>query len=64
MKAPDTQLRAYYKTRASVYDRVYDYPERQTDPAVLKTYVADQFTDRHVIEVAAGTGYWTKQIAR
>ncbi len=56
-------MRAYYLKRAAVYDHVYGYPERQRDLAFLRSYVARQFARRNVLEIAAGTGYWTAVIA-
>ena len=56
-------MKAYYKERAPVYDEVYSYPERQEDLRFLEEYIPGQFEDRDVIEVAAGTGYWTQFIA-
>ncbi len=53
----------YYERRAAEYDRVYDKPERQGDLAVLRTMVAEAFAGRRVLEVAAGTGWWTTAIA-
>ena len=58
------QMLAYYGERAAVYDRVYAYPERQADLAELRTRVAAYFTSRNVLEVAAGTGYWTTCISQ
>ncbi len=54
----------YYKERAPVYDRVYGYPERQTDLRFLESYIAESYTGREVLEIAAGTGYWTQPISR
>jgi len=53
----------YYRNRAPVYDRVYAYPERQRDLRYLEELVSTRFEDLDVIEVAAGTGYWTQFIA-
>lgn len=59
----DVQMQAYYRERAPVYDRVYAYPERQDDLRWLETYIPQQFHGLDVIEIAAGTGYWTQFIA-
>lgn len=56
-------MRSYYKKRAPVYDRVYRYPERQDDLRVLEGYISNYFRKRDVLEIAAGTGYWTQFIA-
>lgn len=57
--AAGTGTEAYYRRRAREYDRVYDKPERQADLAVLRTRVASLLAGRRVLEVAAGTGWWT-----
>jgi demethylmenaquinone methyltransferase/2-methoxy-6-polyprenyl-1,4-benzoquinol methylase len=59
----DEIMRGYYRTRAPVYDRVYAYPERQADLARLTETLPPLFRDRRVLEVAAGTGFWTEKIA-
>jgi len=56
-------LRDYYRTRAPVYDRVYAYPERQADIATLTDMLPSLLRDCRVLEVAAGTGFWTERIA-
>ena len=57
-------MQTYYAERAPVYDRVYDYPERQDDLRFFETYLPKQLSGLDVLEVAAGTGYWTEHIAR
>ncbi len=54
----------YYRERAPVYERVYTYPERQSDLRFLESHVAQLFNHCRVLEVAAGTGYWTQFLAR
>ena len=54
----------YYRERAPVYDIVYQYPERQADLRFLEEHVEKAFRGKRVLEVAAGTGYWTEFIAR
>jgi demethylmenaquinone methyltransferase/2-methoxy-6-polyprenyl-1,4-benzoquinol methylase len=54
----------YYRERAPVYDAVYGYPERQADLRFLESHVAGIFRGHHVLEVAAGTGYWTQFISK
>lgn len=56
-------LADYYKQRAGEYDAVYDKPERQHDLAELKAVLPSLVAGRRVLEVAAGTGYWTQVIA-
>ena len=62
MEQSDAQMKKYYRERAPIYDRVYSYPERQEDLRFLENYIAEQFKGRDVLEVAAGTGYWTQFI--
>lgn len=57
-------MKRYYKERAPVYDRVYKYPERQSDLRFLESYIPRQFSGCKVIEIAAGTGYWTQFISK
>ena len=56
-------MREYYAARAAEYERIYDKPERQADLARLRTLIPQYFTDRNVLEIACGTGYWTQRIA-
>jgi SAM-dependent methyltransferase len=57
-------LREYYARRASEYERVYAKPERQEDLARLTTFVRDTLLRHDVLEVACGTGYWTRVMAQ
>src|SRR4051812_38914247 len=56
-------LADYYAKRAPEYERIYQKPERQTDLGTLQQFVAETFSRRSVLEVACGTGYWTRAIA-
>lgn len=60
----DKEMKDYYAERAPVYDRVYSYPERQDDLRYLEAFVPEQFVGKDVLEIAAGTGYWTNFISR
>lgn len=53
----------YYQQRAPEYDEVYAMPERQADLAELKRLLPPLVAGRRVLEIAAGTGYWTQVIA-
>jgi SAM-dependent methyltransferase len=53
----------YYRERAPEYDRVYLKPERQTDLRSMESWLPRRLRDRRVLEIAAGTGYWTNVIA-
>jgi SAM-dependent methyltransferase len=52
-------LAEYYRRRAADYDAFYADPVRQADLTTLREWLAAQTRGRHVLEVAAGTGYWT-----
>jgi hypothetical protein len=54
-----TQLTDYYRDRAAVYDAVYAKPERQADLSTLREVLPPLVAGRRVLEIAAGTGYWT-----
>jgi demethylmenaquinone methyltransferase/2-methoxy-6-polyprenyl-1,4-benzoquinol methylase len=57
-------MKEYYQKRAPVYDRVYAYSERQADLRFLEEYIPEQLSGLDVLEIAAGTGYWTQYISR
>jgi len=54
-----TGTEGYYQARALEYDRVYDKPERQDDLRRLRDWLAGALAGKRVLELAAGTGYWT-----
>jgi ubiquinone/menaquinone biosynthesis C-methylase UbiE len=56
-------MEAYYRERASEYDKFYEVPERYDDLVHLRTWLAEQVRGRTILEVAAGTGYWTEVAA-
>jgi ubiquinone/menaquinone biosynthesis C-methylase UbiE len=60
---PSGDLAEYYRQRAAEYDAVYAKPERQHDLARLRTLLPAMTAGQHVLEIAAGTGYWTQVIA-
>jgi ubiquinone/menaquinone biosynthesis C-methylase UbiE len=53
----------YYRRRAAEYDRVYAKPERQADLTSVREWLPSQLAGRRVLEIAAGTGYWTEVFA-
>jgi SAM-dependent methyltransferase len=57
-------MRDYYARRASYYERVYFKPERQADLRAMEAWLPGPFTDRDVLEIACGTGWWTPHGAR
>jgi SAM-dependent methyltransferase len=58
-----TNLDEYYARRAREYERVYEKPERRADLAQLAARLRAEFQYRDVLEIACGTGYWTRAIA-
>jgi demethylmenaquinone methyltransferase/2-methoxy-6-polyprenyl-1,4-benzoquinol methylase len=52
-------LVTYYRLRAAEYDEVYNKPDRQVDIALMGPRLVHFLSGRHVLGVAAGTGYWT-----
>lgn len=59
----DDPLQAYYAARAREYDRVYEKPERQHDLRALEAWLPGVFAGRRVLELACGTGWWTRLLA-
>ena len=59
----ETGTEEYYRARAAEYDRVYEKPERQSDISRIRTWLPCVLAGRRVLEVAAGTGYWTDAYA-
>jgi ubiquinone/menaquinone biosynthesis C-methylase UbiE len=57
------RMEVYYRDRALEYDKFYEIPERQHDLACLKSWLLDHVRERTILEVAAGTGYWTQAAA-
>ena len=57
------QMESYYARRAPEYDRVYLKPERQPDLRAIEAWLPPLFANASVLEVACGTGYWTRFIA-
>lgn len=53
----------YYADRAAEYDEVYRKPERQDDLERLKQLLPPLVARKRVLEIAAGTGYWTQVLA-
>ena len=60
----ESDLRSYYRSRASEYDQVYLKPERQADLRAIERWLPGKFADATVLEIACGTGYWTRFIAQ
>lgn len=57
------EMKDYYAARAKEYDKIYAKPERQQDLRAIEQWLPTKFAESEVLEVAAGTGYWTQFIA-
>lgn len=57
------EMKDYYAARAKEYDKIYAKPERQQDLRAIEQWLPVKFADSELLEVAAGTGYWTQFIA-
>ncbi|MGJ4942003.1 class I SAM-dependent methyltransferase [Bradyrhizobium sp. HKCCYLS1011] len=56
-------MEAYYRERAAVYDEFYQVSRRQDDLVALRSWVVERVQNSTILEVAAGTGYWTEVAA-
>jgi ubiquinone/menaquinone biosynthesis C-methylase UbiE len=56
-------MKEYYAARAKEYDQIYAKPERQADLRLIEQWLPSRFVGARVIEIAAGTGYWSQFIA-
>ena len=56
-------VQEYHARRAPEYDQVYEKPERQGDLRALRALVDDLLCGKDVLELACGTGYWTRVIS-
>jgi demethylmenaquinone methyltransferase/2-methoxy-6-polyprenyl-1,4-benzoquinol methylase len=59
----DPELIDYYDRRAPEYERIYQRPERRGDLRQLAALLGDLVAGRDVLELACGTGYWTRLLA-
>jgi demethylmenaquinone methyltransferase/2-methoxy-6-polyprenyl-1,4-benzoquinol methylase len=57
-------MQQYYRARATEYDLFYEVPDRFGELAWLSNWLVERTTGRSILEVAAGTGYWTKVAAQ
>jgi ubiquinone/menaquinone biosynthesis C-methylase UbiE len=56
-------MESYYRERATVYDEFYQVGRRKDDLVTLRSWVVERARGRTILEVAAGTGYWTEVAA-
>jgi SAM-dependent methyltransferase len=61
--ATSSSMVDYYEARASQYEAIYDRPERQADLRFLRGWLAQEVRGLTLLEVACGSGYWTRVAA-
>lgn len=61
-----SDLVEYYKERAEEYDEIYEWrdPHRQEEQRILGEAIKESLDGRRVLEVACGTGYWTRILSQ
>ncbi len=57
------QQKEYYQKRAKEYEQVYQKPERQYDLEGFHISMREEANNKNILEIACGTGYWTKTLA-
>lgn len=64
MAIVNNNLITYYAKRAKEYESVYNrkIPKRLKEQKFIGKYVKQAFKNRYVLELACGTGYWTKYL--
>ncbi len=55
-------MQAYYEQRQPEYEAIYAKPERQEDLGWLGDLLAQYVANKCVLELACGTGYWTRRM--
>src|SRR6185369_1018936 len=58
-------MKEYYDRRAPEYESIYgrDDAVRREEQSALAAVIREAARDRDVLDVACGTGYWTKEAA-
>lgn len=58
------KLTEYYSKRAQEYENIYNRPDkvRQQEQNLIAEYIKKSFRGKYVLELACGTGYWTKYL--
>jgi len=60
VRLDESSIIEYYRRRAAQRDDTYGPPEIQKDFAWVTAWLRENVADRDVVEVACGTGHWTK----
>lgn len=65
-KAIDHNLQEYYAKRAQEYDAIYhrQIPIRLKEQTYVGKEIERAFKTKYVLEIACGTGYWTKHLLK
>src|SRR5690349_16780781 len=66
MQVKDANLKEYYAKRAKEYESIYNrkIPIRLREQKSLALDIQKSFKNKYVLEVACGTGYWTKYLSK
>lgn len=56
-------MESYYNLRAQEYEKIYQIGDRQEDIKSLSQKLQESLSDRRILEVACGTGFWTQIMA-
>lgn len=59
----NSDIQAYYARRAHEYERIYHRPLLREEYAKLFRWMAEALSDLDVLEIACGTGYWTRPLS-
>jgi len=63
MTIDTTRMESYYASRAPEYDEFYLKAERQKDLRAIERWLPPILANSEVLDVACGTGYWSKFLA-
>ena len=58
------EMKQYYNQRAREYENIYFKPERREDIQTLEVELQRRLRTKDVLELACGTGYWTRVISK
>jgi SAM-dependent methyltransferase len=59
----EKEIQQYYADRAKEYDLTYERLERQNDLKTIRILLQNLLMGHDILELACGTGYWTKFIS-